>query len=521
MKDCKKINNRFFLYFQNVLASKEKRIIETHIKTCKKCRQEFLRIQKLLKMPEEKAPSDNFELILKKGKEIKQKKFMLNLHKLNLLQRVLKVVKMKPRLIIFSGIFGFIIVFSLLLHNLKKMDSNYLYIIHSSGNVKINNKIICSKSSYKYNLKDIVDIEVNKGQCLLQIDNNKQVLLSEGTHISINSSSEIKIDLKKGLLLGRVIKKPEEKNLILKTQKSIFKIIGTLYSLKKELNHTEFSVKKGAVKYISENHSLIITNNQKLKIYKDSFKIKELSENDNILFNRIENNVLIKDFKKYQKVYIDIVPADSDIYYNNKYLGQSPAFLIIRKSSHNEFLVQNKDYQTHSFVITNIMSIQEINLIKKEDTRKKKIILSDDKWIGDTDKGKISIKYNTELQEKKCAVADYKFSNGSWIQLFQDIKINIKNIKYLSFDYINMNPLENQLVVGVIDVDGNVFSNNINQEIQYGTWKKITVNINNLLYRGQGKKLLHKEMIKKIFITLDVKEGGNGLLGITDVELKE
>ncbi len=355
MKSCENVKDNLLSYLYDLLEPEETKEIKKHLKKCKNCREELkklLKIRIILENTPYDEPKNQLEYILNKAKQIEQKRFFTNFYKLiffsNLIKILKKNLKLKVLIVLLICII-FSIVGTLYFSFIK---NSYLYVLKSYGNVKVNNKIIDFKSNVKYNLKDKINISILNGECILQIDNDKLILLKDNTHIILYSKKDININLTKGFLIGKVIKAKNKKSLIISSGNAVFKVIGTIFFVKKVENLTELGVKEGTVKSIFNNEEFFVTKNEKIKIRGNNiFLTKVLSKKEKGVLNIIKEYNLINRFDKTKKVYIKTSPKQCEVYFRNIYLGKSPLFFLTDERMNNYFLIKKEGFVGKEFAL--------------------------------------------------------------------------------------------------------------------------------------------------------------------------
>lgn len=351
MDECKFIEENMLSFLYDLLDYEETEKIKKHIKRCKRCRE---KIKKLLKVtliiktsPTYKAPSQIEDILNRAKKELKKRNLFRNLLILKLIKRISLKVKIG---IILSAFFIFIGIFFII------PRTNYLYIVRASGDVKINNKIFSNQTKFKYSLKNGIFINTGNGEVILQIDKDKLLLVKNSTHIKIEISKNINVEIIKGILIGKVVKYNNPKKLVLIANNAKFKIIGTLFFIKKIHNTVEFAVKEGSIESRIDNKRIYINSNEKLKINNNNITISQISRKENNLFYIINNMDTIKDFSDVRKIYVNTHPPYCDVYFQDTNIGKSPLFFLIERGINEPIYIAKKNY-----------SLKEINIPGKND----------------------------------------------------------------------------------------------------------------------------------------------------------
>lgn len=352
MNECKYIEENMLNFLYDLLEYDENEKIKKHLKRCKRCRE---KIKKLLKViliiktsPTYKAPSQIEDILNRAKKELKKKNFLKNLLILELIKRM--SLKVKIGITLFAFLILGISIFFIIPRN------NYLYIIRASGNVKVNNKIFSNQTKFKYSLKRGASIITSDGEIIFQIDKDKLVLLKNNTHIKVEVTKDINIKILKGILIGKVVKYNNHKKLVLVSNNAKFKIIGTLFFIKRIHNMVEFAVKEGNVESKINNKKIYISSKEKLKISNNNITISKISGREDSLFYTINNMAPIKDFGRVRKIYVNTVPPYCDIYFQDTNIGKSPLFFLIKKDINESIYIAKKNY-----------SLKEINISGKND----------------------------------------------------------------------------------------------------------------------------------------------------------
>lgn len=509
MKDCVKIEMQLAQYLDGLLNVKARESIDQHIQTCSNCKRKLHKMSKIFNTVPEDTPSDNFNTIYREFKKREKNKQNISIE--NSIQLLRVVFKNKISWVLT----GLILIIGILTYYYNSVPKDYLYITNASGQVKINHKTLINSQKYKYDLKKKISIQVFDGKCVFQI-NNKQIILKKKTYIEVNSSSSINIQLNKGLLIGRIEKGKDQKQLLIKANNTLFHIIGTTFFIRNYDEKLEMGVKEGSVKCSIKEKDLYVQNDSKITIKKDQYTQSKITKGEKRLIKEIHNYDLISDFKNINRKFISVYPLQSDIYVKSEYFGKSPVFFLY-KTEKSDIIIRKKGYQSHK--LKSIENINDEPIILS----KSFLYITNKVWYGeaDSDGSFISVSNQSFLKGKKCTTAVYDFKYGIWIQINCYASINIEDWNYLVFDYINTNPYNNQLSVKLSDRDGSFFGYKVTEALYPNRWQKVSIPIDKLKYLFWGEdQILDREKIKKIFISLEKKEGGKGKIGIRNVMFK-
>lgn len=333
-------------YLSDVLKKKERDKVDLHLKLCKKCKKgvnELGKIRNILIHPPEIDPEDRVDIILKKIKKerIKHTNFIDKLKsKLRLLSypRIIKIG-------ISFALVSLIIMGSLLYFNFLRND--YCYIVKAYGDVKINNISIDFNSQYKYKLKNKMHINVNMGECVVQINNNKLILLKDNTYVKIVSSTNIVVHLDQGELLGKVIKKKNQKNLLINSDQYQFAVIGTVFSVEKSEEKISCAVYKGLIKSIFPEKVINIKQGEKLiKSLKKNITVLPIKKIEKYKFIAFNKTNPIDNFKNMEKSYIVSTPSKAEIFYQKQLLGISPLYVLMDKNNLTDLYITKSSFSS-------------------------------------------------------------------------------------------------------------------------------------------------------------------------------
>lgn len=525
MSNCNKYKNKLMLYSGNLLNDKDKLEIEKHLSDCPVCNERLSKLENSFEWPDLGKPSDIIKSVLEKGKEIKKKRIKINtLYNLLVFKNIILNLRKKAVVIPF---FIILIFLGFIYYYFNFSIKNNLYVINAFGQVRINDEILDYKSPFSYSLKEDIKIDVTEGELLFQINNDMNLLIMENSNVIINNVSGIHIDFIKGTLYGN-IKEIGEKEFLITSKDKTFQIVGTIFSINRNSDIIEFSVYDGIVKLISNKDEILIKENKKVVIYDNKIKSVDMSKEEKQKFDKIKNTVVFNNISDLKKIYIDIIPRQSDIYFNNDFVGKTPAYLLVNKLEINKLSVKKEGYKDLIFNNDNEYNGEIICLSKheekeekiKDDINNKNILdLSNIKWIGLADEAgsTIQVKNKSKINNESYIFIDYDFGTGAWVQLKKSLNIDISNYDYISFDMININELQNKFVIGFIDDNGSFFINSIDIDRLSENWQRVVIPTNEFYYMGGGDTQLNQKSIKKIILSLEKIEGGKGRLGIKNI----
>lgn len=557
--ECKKKEDKLLLYFHEVLEPKEAQEIENHLKECASCKEKYNKIRSMFQDPLEVKPPNNLSFVLNKAKEIEKNQQVQreNIAKVFILARIVQNLRKNVKVLVpvvllvfavFAGLFYF-------RYNFIQMQSpDKLYIVSAFGEVKINGKNFNSRNDFQYSLGKPLNIDIIDGECVLQINTDKQIMLKENTNILISADEKINIDFIDGLLVGKVIKSVESKKLVISSDDKLFKIIGTVFSISKEEEVINFKVKEGVVECEINEQTIFLKDNEKLKI-KDKKIIKDkISKIDIKKFEEIESVAIVENIEAVESVIIDVYPLESEIYLEDKFIGKSPALVLLTKDTKKEFLIKKEGYKPVKYIPEKkkaSVKLEKIEpkVVKPESVEKEtpivvykapeinergEIDLSDIPWMGESDRkgGWVRVEADSILRDRECNRAEYDFEkSGRWIQLVMNLDVNVEGLKAITFDYLDTNKRANKFEIRISDYNGSLYGTEVSSLTNYyditdesgdipKEWQKVVVDLNDLAYLGGGDTILDQKKIKRIVVVLEKIEGGFGEIGISDFILK-
>lgn len=333
-----RIKEKLILYIHNLLDEQEKEEIEFLLKNSDEYQDEYTKLKKIKRSmdhPSQIEPTDRMELVLKKIKAQNNQK-----ERESILYKIPAFFNFHKRLVYGIGlVFGALCVVLILsyLYN-TQFEQDYLYILRASGKVRINGQLFNHMNDYKIKLDQKIHIDIDQGKCTLQLNQNKLIQLKEKTEVFLVSKRNINIKFNEGHLIGHVIKDSSAKFLNIITDKINFKIIGTVFSIKKRNSCIECFVRTGKVRAEVNNKKVYIKKRDKLKMKKNEYKVKTYDPSEEKIFYDIDKVKIKDDFKNIKRVFIkELTPSVKEAHKDIKYL---PAFLLIQNDNKKFIPVQ-------------------------------------------------------------------------------------------------------------------------------------------------------------------------------------
>lgn len=261
------ITKEIMAYLFGLLEAKERGKFESHLNSCPACRENMkkaVRIKKAIENePFLKAPYC-LEDILKKARELEQKQAARGLSRLYGIVRFWKLVRQSMVVRAGLGLAGLAVLIMII--GFPAGDRDRLYVLKSSGDVLINNRSLYESADTAHNLDKPLHVALGDGECVLQINKDKLLLLQAGTEVTILSGKDIRVLVKKGDFLGKVERKKEDKEMMVVTDQASFRIAGTVFYIKAQKDFVECGVEKGEVESILKKESYIIRDWEKIRV---------------------------------------------------------------------------------------------------------------------------------------------------------------------------------------------------------------------------------------------------------------
>ncbi len=347
MKECRKYNyNDLFFYANDLLSHIQRRNIEKHLNQCSNCKMEFekiLRLKEVLYNTPKLTAENNISFILNEAKK-REKQFNFS----SFFNSIIYTIREK--ILFFKNLrlgiqAGFCLLIVLLLSIFLLLPrQEKVYVVRAYGKIIINDKDFFSSNKYKYNLKDRLNIKVEAGECVLQINKEKLIIVKKNSDIILTEEKDTILDLQKGKIICSVKNLEGKKKFIIKTEKTEFKVMGTKFYIEKVNGFTELMVKEGEIEARFNKEVFHIDKNKLFWIRDNKVSINEILEIELKYFDELNTIEFIDDLSKIKAINIKGYPQDSKVYRESKIVGETPFFMLSDSSSRKRHFIYNKGF---------------------------------------------------------------------------------------------------------------------------------------------------------------------------------
>ncbi|MDD5066265.1 MAG: FecR domain-containing protein [bacterium] len=261
------IETELMAYLFNLLEKKERIKCEEHLKTCPVCF-EKLKVLTRIKEAVENEPMarapDQLALILKRAREREEAQEKRNALRAIMWVRVLDYVRKNTFMKMGMALGCVILVLMMIRPGVE--DQGRLYVLKATGDVSINKVSFFQKQELLYDTKNEKNIDVGSGECVIQLDKDKLLMLSPGSKVRIKTGKKIRLHLTQGLIIAKVVKNRGNKGLNIITEQAEFDVTGTVFYIKAEKGEVECGVQTGEVRTTIKDREYHITSREKLQI---------------------------------------------------------------------------------------------------------------------------------------------------------------------------------------------------------------------------------------------------------------
>ena len=255
MKKHYEFINKLSPYLNHDLNDLETFHLEEHLKACDLCRKELEDIKQIDSLLSQKPlfhAKDQSALIIEQAKTLLQTQ-QIPEQRISFKNSISEFFKLFTQLRYKVALAALLVILVLLF--LLNNNSDNLYITHVSGAVFINQKLFTKNTAYKYALNNI-NINVEKGECVVQINNKKLIIIKHNSAVVIKKTKEKNnlIELKSGEIICSVKKINKHTQLIVQCPEVSFKITGTIFFLKNNADGIQCGMKQGCIESSYDNH---------------------------------------------------------------------------------------------------------------------------------------------------------------------------------------------------------------------------------------------------------------------------
>lgn len=362
---CNKIEDLLLRFLYETLPNNLMKKVRQHLKICTECQMQFKKLKKdqdqFYNLPSSAKAPDRFDKIIKIGtqrKRVNENNKTFNLFQFLNYMRNLNI-KMK------MGIAAFILLFPLFLIFISPKKQYNMYILKASGDININRQAFFDDYHFRYNLNKSINIQLNTGKCLFQLNANKLISLSEHTAIRIDPQTNMYITLFHGKITGKMIKKDRKKKLVIVTKDGSFEIVGTIFSVTKSNAYTELQVAKGVVKSITTDGHHLIKKNERIRIKDNRVIFKKKNITSSKSFNEMKKENIVSNPEKSQKVIIMAHQKGSSVYSKKGLLGRTPFFILNSDNKLDKIFIASKNHITEEIDLKGNDRFIDISLKRK------------------------------------------------------------------------------------------------------------------------------------------------------------
>lgn len=340
MTKCRKYQvDDLFKYIYDLVNKKEKAEIKMHIRQCSFCQKKIQKIknmkQTLINTPQLEF-NDDVNLIIDEA--CKREKKSIKDHVIDYIDRIQQNIRLRP--VIVTSIAVLLIIGLMFLPGSK---SRKFYITRVSGDVHVNNESFFNELKTGYSTQKSLSIKVLKGECVLQIRDDKLIIIKTNTDVLIKEQNEYQIELNKGKIICSVRKSKNAKKLSILAGSSRFHIVGTKFYVEKNKSRIRCSVKEGRVLSILQNKTNSITDNRSIIVMKGKAEFQDLQKEDMIFFQDLKNTDFIRNIDDAKKIVIQGTPHNSSVLRRYKFQGKTP-FFIISEEKEPDLIVSRKGF---------------------------------------------------------------------------------------------------------------------------------------------------------------------------------
>lgn len=439
MRGCQYSNDELLLYYFGLLKKGKQKKIEKHLKACQQCKKEYKQLARYNTLLQEAIPQSsipsNVVSILERAKKTKPGLVEVLQNRIHGFIQSIQLNKLRwalPLAIVIAGV----LIFSTLF--IQKSE-NYLYLVKSTGNVRINGDPV--QDEYIYGCDREVQIFSGKGRCVFQLNKSQVYTLSPDTLLTIRNRDTYDIVLSRGTFFGSVDNAKLKKKVTVRIEDLQFAITGTKFYGSYEDKKIRLTVVSGEVTASVRGEKLALKKGVSLVKEVDKIQLITLSYPDDALsdVNQYHINEHIEN--------MDVVHISSKenpkVYMDHHYMGQTPLLYIKDRDKKQVVTLLKEGYDPHEIFLK--AGKDYVSEIKLKKTKKPDVL-----WKFRI-KNKIlsyPLRYKNNL-----IIGD----NQGWVY-----NINILNEQVLwvfkAQDRIYLSPRVYQNIVFVFSVDGFVYA---------------------------------------------------------------
>ncbi|MDD5067741.1 MAG: PQQ-binding-like beta-propeller repeat protein, partial [bacterium] len=345
MAVCKEMEKRLMAYLFDALENREKQEVELHLKSCPDCQKNLERLKAVQKCiesePLAKAP-DQLQDILSRARNREKARDADHLFQMVLASRVILFLKQNRPVRLGLAFGSLAIAFLLFWPMIAPRDT--LYLVKATGPVSFSQGEPVAPKSSLYDIRKGTRIRTGSGECVIQINQDKLLVLEKGTEAKISADKEVRISLDKGCLIGYVHKETSAKRLNILAHNAVIRITGTVFYVKATNTGADCAVLNGLVQAIVSNRSHCIHAMEKIRIRGNRIESLDKMTAYDKIFDKIKPYKLRKKPDKLRKIMVMIEPAGSKILWKDQDLGQSPLFLLDDENQYSHLMIVQKGY---------------------------------------------------------------------------------------------------------------------------------------------------------------------------------
>jgi len=140
-------------------------------------------------------------------------------------------------------------------------------------------------------------------------------------------------------------------------------------------------------------------------------------------------------------------------------------------------------------------------------------------WETDHEQGSKVKLISVAGKKRKALGIVYDLSEGSWVQVYKNFRVELKEDSVFQF-YLKWTGKLNNLEFKLTDADGSVFGKKLELENER-QWQLVKVPVSRLTYWWGGDEELDMKHVKKLWFAVSRLQGGGGSMGIDQLALVE